>query len=70
MRKQKIVNTANFHSFGTEDQCFGYVVKAGKKYELHFVAKFPVRVFETLLEAQQFIHRVHPMAYVGYVGQV
>lgn len=41
--------------------------RAGKKYELHFVAKFPIRVFETLLEAQQFIHRVHPMAYVGQV---
>ena len=51
----KIVNTAAMHQYGIDDYSFGYIVKTRKGFELRFVAKFPVRRFPTLLEAQQFI---------------
>ena len=64
----KIVNTTNFHNYGKEEQSWGYIIKKGKKYELRFVCGIKPRVFPTLLEAQQYVHRVHPMAYVGQVA--
>ena len=54
----KIVNTAAMHQYGIDDYSFGYIVKTRKGFELRFVAKFPVRRFPTLLEAQQFIQTV------------
>ena len=61
----KVINTANFHEYGQAEQSFGYIIKKGSQYELRFVAGLPPRIFKTLLEACQYIHNVHPMAYVG-----
>ena len=66
----KIVNTANFHSYGKEEQSWGCIVESEKGYELRFICGIKPRVFPTLLEAQQYVHRVHPMAYVGQVGLI
>lgn len=68
--KEKIVNTAAMHQYGVDDYSFGYIVKTRKGFELRFVAGFPPITFKTLLDAQQFIFRVHPMAYVGQVGLI
>lgn len=66
----KIINTAAMHQYGIEDYSFGYITKTRKGFEIRFVAGFPPVVCKTLLEAQQFIFNVHPMAYVGQVGRI
>ena len=61
---EAVVNTANFHEYGKEESSWGYIIKKGKQYELRFVCGIKPRLFNTLLDAQQYIINAHPMAYV------